>query len=58
MTTWKLPPIGTRATLAFKLLALSLMLSDHVHFVFFHRQLKHCHNVALENPVFNPKDAL
>ena len=40
MPTWKLPPIGTRATLAFKLFALSLMLSDHVHFVFFHRQLE------------------
>jgi TraX protein len=40
MPTWKLPPISTRATLSFKLLALTLMLSDHVHFVFFHRPLE------------------
>jgi hypothetical protein len=55
--------LEARATLAFKFLA--LMLSDHVHFVFFHhrnssfpRPLENRDNATLENPIFNPKDAL
>jgi TraX protein len=37
---WRLPTTSTSANNMLKLLALGLMLSDHIHFVFFNRQLE------------------
>ncbi len=40
MPAYPLPPISSFAANALKLLALALMLSDHIHYVFFNRQLE------------------
>ena len=40
MPAYPLPPISSFAANAFKVVALALMLSDHVHYVFFNRQLE------------------
>ena len=40
MLAYPLPPISSFAANAFKVLALALMLSDHIHYVFFNRQLE------------------
>ena len=37
---WRLPIIGSHAQFFLKIFALALMLSDHIHLVFFHRQLE------------------